>query len=417
VNQFYSVRNREVGSKHVFVGTGRIVTKLVKGQENVTTPGDVTHPGKRDPSGKAVGHSGKGNNGGGSGGGAPGKGTILYEPDLFYYHPNHLGSTSFVTDVEGEVYQHLEYFPFGETWIEEVSNQHRVPFLFTAKELDRETGLYYFGARYYDPRTSVWQSPDPVLEQYLGGSPNGGVFAPQNLGLFTYSIGNPIRFTDPNGETPMDRAVGALKLIGGFGEAAVGAIAGAATSWTGIGAIGGGVLFLHGSDVAATGLNQLITGEPARSLTSQGVQSAAEGVGISPQTAMQVGEEFDTALSVGGTLGASAALATAPTVVANFGRAGAAAAEGSVVPKGINWKTTPTRGQGGVRYFDPKNSGNAVRVMPGNPRSPYPNSRSPYVRWQKNGQALDVNGNIVPKNTSDAHIPLDKFQFKPELFE
>ncbi|WP_420209289.1 SpvB/TcaC N-terminal domain-containing protein [Candidatus Electronema sp. JC] len=198
VNQFYSVRNREVGSKHVFVGTGRIVTKLVKGQENVTTPGDVTHPGKSDPSGKATGHSGKGNNGGGSGGGAPGKGNIVFEKDIYYYHPDHLGSSTFISDADGELYQHLENFPFGETWIEEVSNQHRVPFLFTAKELDRETGLYYFGARYYDPRTSVWQSPDPILSGYLDGI-NGGIYISTNLGLYSYGWNNPTKFTDPDG--------------------------------------------------------------------------------------------------------------------------------------------------------------------------------------------------------------------------
>ncbi|WP_414709498.1 RHS repeat domain-containing protein [Ramlibacter sp.] len=44
----------------------------------------------------------------------------------------------------------MEYFPFGETWVEESSNTQRTPYLFTAKELDEETGLYYFGARYYD---------------------------------------------------------------------------------------------------------------------------------------------------------------------------------------------------------------------------------------------------------------------------
>ncbi|CAK8710557.1 hypothetical protein GKODMF_00765 [Candidatus Electrothrix gigas] len=167
VNQFYSVRNREVGSKHVFVGTGRIVTKLVKGQENVTTPGDVTNPGKSDPSGKAVGHSGKGNNGGGSGGGAPGNGTIVYEKDIYYYHPDHLGSSTFISDADGELYQHLENFPFGETWVEESTNTQRTPYHFTAKELDEETGLYFFGGRYYDPRTSVWQNTDPVLGDYI----------------------------------------------------------------------------------------------------------------------------------------------------------------------------------------------------------------------------------------------------------
>ncbi len=43
--------------------------------------------------------------------------------------------------------------------MEEASNTERTPYLFTSKELDRETGLYYVHHRYYDPRTSVWQRP------------------------------------------------------------------------------------------------------------------------------------------------------------------------------------------------------------------------------------------------------------------
>ncbi len=216
VNQFYSVRNCEVGSKHVFVGTGRIVTKLVKGQENVTTPGDVTHPGKSDPSGKAVGHSGKGNNGGGSGGGASGKGNIVYEKDIYYYHPDHLGSSTFISDADGELYQHLENFPFGETWVEESTNTQRTPYHFTAKELDEETGLYYFGARYYDPRTSVWQSPDPILASYLPTGDKklpgmGGVFNSANIGLYTYTHNKPTGYIDPDGKVLIS---GTVVLIG-----------------------------------------------------------------------------------------------------------------------------------------------------------------------------------------------------------
>jgi RHS repeat-associated protein len=52
----------------------------------------------------------------------------------------------------------LEYFAFGETFVEEHSNTWRTPYLFNGKELDDETGLYYYGARYYDPVTSVWES-------------------------------------------------------------------------------------------------------------------------------------------------------------------------------------------------------------------------------------------------------------------
>lgn len=47
----------------------------------------------------------------------------------------------------------------------------------------------------------------------------------------------------------------------------------------------------------------------------------------------------------------------------------------------------------------------------------YTDSQTTYVRWQRNGQALDKNGNVVPKNTPSAHIPLDQFKFDPELFK
>ncbi|MCI5197521.1 MAG: RHS repeat-associated core domain-containing protein [Candidatus Electrothrix sp. AW5] len=183
-------------------------TKLVKGQENVTTPGTATHPGKSNPSGKAVGHSGKGNNGGGSGGGASDKGNIVYEKDIYYYHPDHLGSSTFISDADGELYQHLENFPFGETWVEESTNTQRTPYHFTAKELDEETGLYYFGGRYYDPRTSVWQSPDPILGDYLPSGDkekdrelpgDGGVFSSYNMNLYGYVANNPYNNIDEFG--------------------------------------------------------------------------------------------------------------------------------------------------------------------------------------------------------------------------
>ncbi|MBO9201949.1 MULTISPECIES: SpvB/TcaC N-terminal domain-containing protein [Niastella] len=123
-----------------------------------------------DPSNKgnhyAYGHykNGKNDNSGNSGN----------TPDdnfLYYYHPDHLGSTGYVTDASGEVYEHMEYFPFGETFVQEHSNTDRTPYLFNGKELDEETGLYYYGARYYDPRTSLWQSVDPLAHKHPQWSP------------------------------------------------------------------------------------------------------------------------------------------------------------------------------------------------------------------------------------------------------
>jgi RHS repeat-associated protein len=121
------------------------------------------------------------------------------EKDVYYFHADHLGSSNYVTDTDGELFQHTEFFPFGETWVDESSNQQRTPYLYGGKELDEDTGLYYFGARYYDPRTSVWQSPDVLLERYVNGLSQGGFYNPPNLNLYAYSYQNPVKYSDPNG--------------------------------------------------------------------------------------------------------------------------------------------------------------------------------------------------------------------------
>jgi RHS repeat-associated protein len=119
-----------------------------------------------------------------------GTGTAINPDFLYFYHVDHLGSTSYVTDGSGQVYQHLEYFAFGETFVEEHSNTERVPYLFNGKELDEETGLYYYGARYYDPRTSIWQSVDPLAARMPAWSP------------YAMNYDNPVKFIDLKGEKP-----------------------------------------------------------------------------------------------------------------------------------------------------------------------------------------------------------------------
>ena len=89
-----------------------------------------------------------------------------YEKMQFYYHPDHLGSSSYITNLDGEVVQHIEYVPFGEVFIEERNNIWNTPYLFNAKEFDEETGMYYYGARYYESRLSLWMSVDRFAEKY-----------------------------------------------------------------------------------------------------------------------------------------------------------------------------------------------------------------------------------------------------------
>ena len=74
----------------------------------------------------------------------------------YYYHTDHLGSASLVTNSNGEIYERLEYTPYGEVWVDicEETGLLYLPYKFSAKERDSETGLYYYGARYLDPNTA-----------------------------------------------------------------------------------------------------------------------------------------------------------------------------------------------------------------------------------------------------------------------
>ena len=125
VNNNYTIRDGEIASSHVFAGNTRVATKVIT---------------KSDKKVKGI----------------------------YYYHGDHLGSSNFVTNKIGNFHEHIEYFPYGETWVEEkVASGESLPYRFTSKELDPETGLYYFGARYYEPRVGVWGSVDPALGRYL----------------------------------------------------------------------------------------------------------------------------------------------------------------------------------------------------------------------------------------------------------
>ena len=109
------------------------------------------------------------------------------ESDIYYYHSDHLGSSSWITDASGAVNQHLQYLPFGEDYIYQRSNSWNIPYTFSGKEKDDETGYSYFGARYYDSDLSVWLSVDPLADKY------------PSMSSFMYVAGNPVMLVDPDG--------------------------------------------------------------------------------------------------------------------------------------------------------------------------------------------------------------------------
>ncbi|EMB38873.1 RHS repeat domain-containing protein, partial [Treponema denticola] len=189
-NNFYSVHqvahepNHEHGlrvSKHIFVGNSRLVTAMTHADNH----GDTTEQTEK----------------------------------RYYYHADHLQSAQFITNAKGEQYEHIEYTPYGELWIEETApGIDKLPFRFTGKELDEETGLYYYGARYLDPKYSRWLSGDPALGEYIPQAPvndeakkhnenlpgMGGIYNTVNLHVYHYAGNNPVKYVDPNGEKILD---------------------------------------------------------------------------------------------------------------------------------------------------------------------------------------------------------------------
>ena len=127
--------------------------------------------------------------------------------DIYYYHPNHLGSTAFVTDNNATITQGFLYAPFGEITTEYNINfgNNVIPkYSFNAKELDEETGMYYYEARYYAP--PVFTSRDVMFEKYFWMSP------------YAYCANNPIKYVDPDGLYPRSILIynANLGLYGGY---------------------------------------------------------------------------------------------------------------------------------------------------------------------------------------------------------
>ena len=136
----------------------------------------------------------------------------------YYYHPDHLGSAQLITDYEGNEYQRIEYMPYEELWVERKTEKEEglcyLPYKFTAKEQDEETGLYYYGARYLDAKYSRWLSADPAVREYIPMAPvddeakkhnqrlpgQGGIFNIVNSQLYHYAGNNPVKYTDPDGK-------------------------------------------------------------------------------------------------------------------------------------------------------------------------------------------------------------------------
>ena len=107
--------------------------------------------------------------------------------ETFFYHSDHLGSTSYITDDHANITQYDAYLPYGELLVDEHSSSEDLPYKFNGKQFDEETGLYYYGARYMNPITSLWYGVDPLAEKYA------------SMGGYVYTLDNPVKLVDTDG--------------------------------------------------------------------------------------------------------------------------------------------------------------------------------------------------------------------------
>ena len=84
---------------------------------------------------------------------------------VVYYHSDHLGSSSVLTDELGGISGEMQYYPYGTVFLD--TRVDVTPHTFTGQEEDEETGLYYYGARYYDSFLGKFLSPDPIWALHI----------------------------------------------------------------------------------------------------------------------------------------------------------------------------------------------------------------------------------------------------------
>ena len=219
---------------------------------------------------------------------------VRADASVRYYHYDQIGSTIALSDANGAVTGQADYTPYGalQTATGELGNANATPFLFVGAHgvmTDSATGLHQMRARWYSSQLRRFLSEDP--SGFAGGE-----------NFYAYVNGCPVLFMDPMGLWTTAQTFGVIRAIGGGFEVAAGIGLGIATSWSGIGAIAGGAVALHGLDQVQAGFRTAFTGQATDSVTSSGLQA----IGV-PQRAANIA---DAGISIVGSLGAGSATAS-----------------------------------------------------------------------------------------------------------
>jgi RHS repeat-associated protein len=202
-----------------------------------------------------------------------------------YQHGTYLGSVSLELDDRGEIISFEEYAPYGSTTYQAVRSQTATPkrYHYTAKERDEESGLYYYGARFYAPWLGRWTQCDRV----------------EKRNRYEYVSDSPIRYFDPDGNDESEganRFWGGLRMLGGAGQLALGTLALLAPEPTMVTKVVGTIAVVNGSDDFMTGARQLISGRQERGAIETTVTVTAEAAGMNQDNAEALGTGTSMAL-------------------------------------------------------------------------------------------------------------------------
>lgn len=268
-----------------------------------------------------------------------------------YYHLDALGSVRAVTDQSGTVIERHDFLPFGDEVNPPVGPQPRQ---FTGKERDSETGLDYFGARYFSGKTGRFTSVDPVYTW------RENLTDPQRWNRYAYVRNNPLRYTDPDG-----RCIDGCVLEGYALYAAAGSTVIATTAWLASPA-----------------------GQQALSQAGAMITSAVGTI----QSWFRSGEAKQLPQNAGptGHISPSEVIGKTPSEIEK--RAG----ELGLAPRG------PDAASGRGSYVDPATGEQRILSHPNDPKGPHGHINNPA------GERVGPDGRAVAPNSKEAHLPIKK---------
>jgi len=216
--------------------------------------------------------------------------TVESTGSIYYTHSDHLGSSNVITDKNGSLAQYCEYTPYGMLARNEGTDvtKHK----FTGKELDN-TGLYFYGARYYDPEIGRFITADTIVQ---------APYNPQTLNRYSYCGNNPINYVDPTGH------------FWWFLPIIIGAIVGGAMAGITGGNIGFGILCGALSGAMFAGAAGIVTAMNLQGLAAAGVFAGAGAVSGAANAGITGGNVGIGALTgaIGGALGYGASTIGGP---------------------------------------------------------------------------------------------------------